>query len=159
VATAAVVLFVGGVVVATATVPRAEEPATPPVTPTPAVGLLDDGPPPQQFKFGNTLMLLGDEVPVSRVEVDPDSASTLIVEAPRNADDTCLPHTMARILSQNDSTVRIAVYRYSVAPDQPETQLCVKQGTGPLRISLDLRRRVGDRTVLAGTTGNRAVLN
>ena len=160
VATAAAVLFVGGAVVATATVPRAEEPATPPTTPTaPAVGLLDDGPPPKQFKFGNTVMLLGAEVPVSRVEVDSDNAGTLIVEAPRTADDSCVPHTMVRILSQDASTVRIAAYRYFVAPDQPESQLCVKPGTGPLRISLDLRRQVGNRTVLAGSTGNRAVLN
>jgi hypothetical protein len=158
-ATAVVALVVGGVAVASFNLPRAEEePASPPVS-APVLGSLDDGPPPAQFKFGATLMILTGEIPVVAVSADPGNSSGLIVDATRDNDESCLPHTMVRILAQDAKTVRIAAYRYAVAPDQPETQQCLKPGGQDLRIPLDLRWQLGNRKVLAGTTGNRSVLN
>jgi hypothetical protein len=158
-AVAAVALVVGGVAAATLDQPRAEEdPATPP-TRAPVLGVLDDGPPPARFKFGTTVMVLVGEIPIISVTPDPDSTDSLIVEAARDNSGTCIPHTMVRILAQDTKTVRIAAYRYTVAPDQPETQQCLKPGGKDLRIPLDLRWQLGNRRVLAGTTGNRSVLN
>lgn len=158
---AVVALLAGGFAVATVDLPRgAEDPATPPTsTSTPVLGVLDDGPPPAKFKFGSTLMVLAGEIPVVSVAADPDDTSGLIVEAARDDGETCIPHTMVRILAQDAKTVRIAAYRYSVAPDQPETQQCLKPGGKDLRIPLDLRWELGNRKVLAGATGNRSVLN
>jgi hypothetical protein len=158
-AVAAVALVAGGAAVATLDQPRAEEdPATPPVS-APVLGVLDDGPPPARYKFGTTVMVLTGEIPIISVVADPNSTDGLIVEASRDNSGTCIPHTMVRILSQDTKTVRIAAYRYAVAPDQPETQQCLKPGGKDLRIPLDLRWQLGSRKVLAGTTGNRSVLN
>jgi hypothetical protein len=158
-AVAAVALVAGGVAVATLDEPRAEEdPATPPVS-APVLGALDDGPPPARFKFGTTVMVLAGEIPIISVVADPNSTDSLIVEAARDTNGTCIPHTMVRILAQDTKTVRIAAYRYSVAPDQPDGQQCPKPGGKDLRIPLDLRWQLGNRKVLAGTTGNRSVLN
>jgi hypothetical protein len=155
---AVVALVAGGAAVATLDQPRAEvDPAAP--TSAPVLGALDDGPPPARFKFGTTLLVLTGEIPVVSVAADPNSTDGLIVVAARDDDETCVPHTMVRILAQDDKTVRIAAYRYSVAPDQPETQQCLKPGGKDLRIPLDLRWQLGNRKVLAGTTGNRSVLN
>lgn len=161
VASMAVAGVVLGAAFTTNSLNRAEEPVVSPSTvSTPTVGLLDDGPPPQQFKFGTTVLVLDQEVPVKAVRADPQRPTQLTVEVARDADaGTCLPHTMVRILSQNSTEVRIAAYRYSISPDQPETQECVKDWSGSLQIPLDLRRELGIRTVLAGSTGNRIVLN
>jgi hypothetical protein len=143
------------------TMNRADGPAEPPAkVATPTAGLLDDGPPPEKFKIGAALLVLDKEVPVTTVRADPQRPTELTVEVTRDADaGTCLPHTMVRILAQSSTEVRIAAYRYSVAPDQPETQECVKEWSKSLQISLDLRRELGIRTVLAGSTGHRIVLN
>ncbi|TDO50015.1 hypothetical protein EV643_105245 [Kribbella sp. VKM Ac-2527] len=158
-AVAAMVVLVAGIALIGSNLPQAEEPAAP--TETPTVSVLDDGPPPAQFKFGTTLLILQKEIRVSAVRPSPDSPSVLVVETVRDeaAGETCLPHTVVRILSQDAATVRIAAYRYSVAPDQPETQECFKPQGGPLRIQLDLRSSLAGRTVLAGSTGDRVVLN
>jgi hypothetical protein len=158
---AVVALIAGGVAVATVDLPRSsKDPATPPPsTSAPVLGALDDGPPPAKFKFGTTLLVLTGEIPVVGVTADPNNLSGVIVEAARDNSETCVPHTMVRILAQDDKTVRIAAYRYSVAPDQPEPQQCLKPGGKDLRIQLDLRWQLGNRKVLAGTTGNRSVLN
>ena len=161
VASAAVaVVAVGGAFTANG-LNRAEEPADPPATvSTPTVGLLDDGPPPDKFKIGNAELVLDKEITVQSVRADPQKPTTVIVSVARdNASGTCLPHTMVRILSQDSTTVRLAAYRYSVSPDQPETQECQKPWSASLQISLDLRRELGIRTVLAGSTGHRIVLN
>jgi hypothetical protein len=161
VAAATVVVIAAGAAFAASGLPRAEEPADPPATvSTPTVGLLDDGPPPAQFKIGTTLLVLGGEIPVTAVRADPQRPTGVIVQTARDtSSETCLPHTMVRILSQDSTTVRIAAYRYSVAPDQPDVQQCLKPGATPLQIPLDLRRELGIRTVLAGRTGHRIVLN
>jgi hypothetical protein len=152
-------LVVGGVAVATAETQRADDqPATPSQQST-VRGVLDDGPPPETFKVGTTLLVLDREIPIVTAAPDPNNTAGLIVQASRDDDETCLPHTVVRILAQDAQTVRIAAYRYSVAPDQPETQQCLKPGGSDLRISLDLRRQLGSRKVLAGTTGTRSVLN
>ena len=158
-ATAVVALVVGGVGVASFNLPRAEEEPATPATTAPVLGVLDDGPPPARFKYGSTLLILTGEIPVVSVTADPLHSDGLIVEAARDNGETCLPHTMVRILAQDAKTVRIAAYRYAVAPDQPETQQCLKPGGQDLRIPLDLRWQLGNRKVLAGTTGNRSVLN
>lgn len=158
---AVVALLAGGFAVTTVDRQRgAEDPATPPPsTSAPVLGVLDDGPPPAEFKFGTTLLVLDGEIPIVSVTADPNSTDGLIVEAARGNSEACVPHTMVRILAQDAKSVRIAAYRYSVAPDQPETQQCLKPGGKDLRIQLDLRWQLGNRKVLAGTTGNRSALN
>ena len=156
---AVVALVASGAAVATLDLPRSSDEPAEPSTSAPVLGALDDGPPPARFKFGTTLMVLAGEIPVVAVTADPDNTSGLIVQAARDDDETCVPHTMVRILAQDAQTIRIAAYRYSVAPDQPETQQCLKPGGKDLRIPLDLRWQLGNRKVLAGTTGNRSVLN
>jgi hypothetical protein len=158
-AVAVVALVAGGAAVATLDLPRSSDDPAEPSTSAPVLGALDDGPPPARFKFGTTQLVLAGEIPVVAVAADPDSTSGLIVQVARGDDETCVPHTMVRILAQDDKTVRIAAYRYSVAPDQPESQQCLKPGGKDLRIPLDLRWQLGNRKVLAGTTGNRSVLN
>ena len=157
---AVAVVAVGGAFTANG-LNRAEEPADPPVpVTTPTAGLLDDGLPPDSFKVGNAELVLDKEIPVKSVHADPARPTTVIVEVARDTNSgTCLPHTMVRILSQDSTTVRLAAYRYSVAPDQPETGECTKEWSTSLRIPLDLRRELGIRTVLAGSTGHRIVLN
>ncbi|WBQ02430.1 hypothetical protein [Kribbella sp. CA-293567] len=159
-AAAAVVVVAGGVAFAAADVQRAEEgPAAPPPsasTPEPAV--LDDGPPPQQFKYGSTTLILDREIPVTAAYRDPESTSGLIVEAARGNSGTCLPHTVVRILAQDEEQVRIAAYRYAVAPETPEGAQCVKPQGEALKIPLDLRWELGGRKVVAGSLGDRAVL-
>ncbi|TWD83656.1 hypothetical protein FB561_4822 [Kribbella amoyensis] len=154
----AVVVFAAGAALVTTNLPHAGEPAAP--TKSPTVGVLDDGPPPERFRIGTTLLVLQKEIPVTAVRPDPGNSSVLVVETGRDATgSTCLPHTMVRILSQDVAEVRIAAYRYSVAPDQPEAQTCGKPQTGPVRIHLDLRSALAGRTVLAGSTGRQVVLN
>ncbi|MEV8371989.1 hypothetical protein AB0P21_04590 [Kribbella sp. NPDC056861] len=160
--TAAVVAVVvaGGAAFAATGVQRADtQPAEQPTTSVPVAGVLDDGPPPVQFKYGSTTMILDREIPVTAVLRDPDSTSGLIVEVPRGDSATCLPHTVVRILSQTADQARIAAYRYSVAPETPEGVQCVKPQGGPLKIPLNLRWELGGRKVVAGSTGDRAVLN
>lgn len=158
-AVAAVVAVATAATLSTSDLRGTEEPAAPITTPT--AGLLDDGPPPDRFRFGNTLMLLQKEIPVTAVRPLAGSPSVLVVEASREpvAGESCLPHTVVRILDQDAATVRIAAYRYSAAPDEPGGGECRKPSTGPVRVHLDLRSVLGDRTVLAGSTGQRVVLN
>ncbi|WP_433168484.1 hypothetical protein [Kribbella sp. CA-247076] len=161
--TAAAVVAVAGAVVATVDLPRAEqEPAGPETTQTtPTPNYLDDGPPPAQFKVGTTLLVLAAEVPISSAEVDPLSPTELVLEVPRDpyVAEPCVPTTVVRILSQDASTVRVAAYRYTVGPDQSEGRQCVKPRETPTVVHLDLRTPVGDRTVYAGSTGYRTLLN
>ncbi|ADB32109.1 hypothetical protein Kfla_3045 [Kribbella flavida DSM 17836] len=158
-AVAAVVAVATAAVATTTDLGSDAEPAAPISTPT--AGLLDDGPPPAQFTFGTTLMLLQGEIPVTAVRPSVESASLLVVEAARGsaAGEGCHPHTMVRILDQDATTVRIAAYRYVVAPDEPGSGECVRPETGPAQVQLDLRSPLGSRTVLAGSTGQRVVLN
>jgi RNA polymerase sigma factor (sigma-70 family) len=167
---AAVVLVAAGGVV-TANLRGAEELAAPDTTgPTtgsttdpstgPTVGRVDEGPPPAQFKSGETLLVLEGEIPVTAVM--PATGNFLRVEVARDeaVGEACLPHVVARILSQGTTRIRIAVYRYVVGPSQigamPE---CLRPDGLPLRIQLDLGTPLGDRQVVAGSTGNRVVLN
>ena len=162
-ATAAAVVVVAGAVVATVDLPRAEqEPAGPETTlTTPPPNYLDDGPPPAQFKIGTTLMVLKEEIPISSADVDPLSPTELILEVPRDPTlaEACVPTTVVRILSQDASTARVAAYRYSVGPDQNEGRQCVTPHDTPTVVHLDLRAAVGDRTIYAGSTGHRTLLN
>ncbi|MEV6288817.1 hypothetical protein [Kribbella sp. NPDC051770] len=158
-AVATVVAVATVATVVTHDVQRGAEPSAPASTPT--VGVLDDGPPPAKFKFGNTLMLLQKEIPVTAVRPLPGSPSVLVVEAPRAGwpGEGCNPHTMVRILDQDATTARIAAYRYVVAPDEPSGGECLKAQTGPVRVQLDLRTAIGTRRIIAGTTGDRVLLN
>lgn len=157
-AVAAVVVLAAGTAAVTTNLPGAEEPAAPTTTPT--TGLLDDGPPPAQFRYGTTMLVLQREVPVTAVRPAQGNPSVLVVETAREAAaGRCLPHTMVRILSQDAARVRIAAYRYAPAPDQPEGPECPRSQAGPVRIHLDLRSALAGRTVLAGSTGDRVVLN
>lgn len=158
-AVAAVVAVATATALGTTDLRGTDEPAAPVTTPT--TGVLDDGPPPAQFKFGTTLMLLQEEIPVTAVRPLPGSPSVLVVETSRRpvVGETCLPHTVVRILDQDAATVRIAAYRYSAAPDEPGGGECAKPPGGTVRVHLDLRSALGDRTVLAGSTGQRVALN
>ncbi|GAB3820682.1 hypothetical protein [Kribbella italica] len=158
-AVATVVAVATVATVVTQDVQRGAEPAAPISTPT--LGVLDDGPPPAQFTFGTTLMLLQKEIPVTAVRPVPGSPSVLQVEAPRSSapGEGCYPHTMVRILDQDATTARIAAYRYVVAPDEPGGGECSKPQTGPVKVELDLRTAIGTRRIIAGTTGDRVLLN
>ncbi|WP_432949948.1 hypothetical protein ACQPXM_17800 [Kribbella sp. CA-253562] len=158
-AVAAVVAVATVATITTQDIQRGAEPSAPISTPT--LGVLDDGPPPAQFKFGTTLMLLQKEIPVTAVRPVPGAPSVLAVEAPRSGQsgEGCYPHTMVRILDQDATTVRIAAYRYVVAPDEPGSGECLKSQTGSVKVELDLRTAIGNRRILAGSTGQRVVLN
>lgn len=158
-AVATVVAVATVATVATQDVRRGAEPLAP--TSTPTLGVLDDGPPPAQFKFGGTLMLLQKEIPVTAVRPVPGSPSVLTVEAQRAGwpGEGCYPHTMVRILDQDATTARIAAYRYVVAPDEPDGGECLKTQSGPVKVQLDLRTAIGTRRIIAGSTGDRVLLN
>ncbi|TCO51734.1 hypothetical protein EV646_101728 [Kribbella antiqua] len=158
---AAAMVAVAGVAVVSIDRPRAEEPVAPQVTTTATPGHLDDGPPPAQFRNGTTLMVLRGEILVSSVRVDPGRSSVLVVEVPSDpyVAEACVPQTVVRILSQDAGSVRIAAYRYSVAPDSTSNRQCVKPGTDPTAVYLDLRSPLADRVVYAGSSGTRVVLN
>ena len=49
--------------------------------------------------------------------------------------------------------------RYAVGPDQNEGRECVKPDETPLAVHLDLRQPLDGRTVYAGSTGYRTLLN
>ena len=164
---AVVVLVVAAGGIATANLRGAGELATPDTaSPTagpstePSVGRVDEGPPPGQFKFGETMLVLEGEIPVTAVR--PATGTFLTVEVAREAaaGEACLPHAVARIVSQGTTRIRIAVYRYVVGPNQigamPE---CLRPDAHPLQIQLDLGTPLGDRQVVAGSTGNHVVLN
>ncbi|GAB2586225.1 hypothetical protein [Kribbella endophytica] len=158
-AVATVVAVATVATVVTQDVQRGAEPPAPAGTPT--LGVPDDGPPPAQFKFGSTLMLLQKEIPVTAVRPVPGSPSVLTVVAPRSGGtgEGCYPHTMVRILDQDTTMARIAAYRYVVAPDEPAGGECLKAQAGPVQVQLDLRTVIGTRRIIAGTTGERVLLN
>ena len=137
--------------------PRVEsEPTFGPEMPT----YLVDGPAPQQYKIGTTLILLRGEIAVTSVQVDLDHLSvlTVTVEPDEVAIEPCLPNTVVRILSQDAYSVRIAAYRYGVGPDQNEGHQCTNPGPAPTTLRLDLQNALASRTVYAGSTGDRVVL-
>ncbi|HEY3561690.1 MAG TPA: hypothetical protein VGL05_29700 [Kribbella sp.] len=119
-----------------------------------------DGPAPRQYKLGSTVILLRGETAVTSARQDPERLTVLVVGVA--ADDVpvepCLPNTVVRILAQDAGSVRIAAYRYGVGPDQNEGHQCVNRGPAPTTLRLDLGRPLGNRTVYAGTTGDRVVL-
>jgi hypothetical protein len=155
-AVAAVVVVIGGVA-ATVGLPRAaEEPAGPEKT----TNFLDDGPPPSRFQVGPTVMVLQGEIGVMSATQVPDHPSMLMVSVGpgMGAPEPCVPSTVVRILSQDNESVRIAAYRYTAVAEQPETRHC-RPSMGAIAVDVDLRSPLGDRTVYAGSSGERAVLN
>ncbi|MFF1816667.1 hypothetical protein ACFVWG_05195 [Kribbella sp. NPDC058245] len=123
-------------------------------------GLLDDGPPPKEFKIGKTTMVLAGELRIAAVNADPDHPEYLTVELPydmTSSYSSCLPDTVVRILSQDESSIRVAAYRYRLGSDEAEGQQCYPPRTNGefLLIQLNLRRLLGARTVYAGATGKR----
>jgi len=158
----ATILVVAGAAAVVARPTAAPGPTGPtPTATTTAANPLDDGPPPQQFKIGSTMLLLRGEVAVTSVVPDPRSPSTLVVNVARDeiVVEPCTPNTVVRILSQDSSSVRLAAYRYGVAPDQDEGHHCSRRSVAPTSLRLDLRKPIAGRTVYAGSSGNRAVLN
>ena len=154
-AVAAIVIVAG--IAAGVGFPRAER--------EPTIGLdapryLVDGPAPQQYKIGTTLILLRGEIAVTSVQLDPDHLSvlTVAVEPDEIPIEPCLPNTVVRILSQDAYSVRIAAYRYGVGPDQNEGHQCTNPGPAPITLELDLQSALANRTVYAGSTGERVVL-
>jgi hypothetical protein len=119
-----------------------------------------DGPAPQRYKLGTTVILLRGEIVVTSARLDPDHLSILTVgvEPDEVAIEPCQPNTVVRILSQDGGSVRIAAYRYGVGPDQNEGHQCNNPGPAPTTLKLDLKNPLGNRTVYAGTTGERVVL-
>lgn len=119
-----------------------------------------DGPAPQQYKIGTTRILLRGEIAVTSVRLDPDHLSVLTVGVARDevAIEPCLPNTVVRILDQDAYSIRIAAYRYGVGPDQNEGHQCTNPGPAPTTLQLDLRSPLRNRTVYAGSTGERVVL-
>jgi len=141
--------------------PRADQaPAGPKTVVTqPVQGILDDGPPPEKFRYGRTEMLLAGEVKITSVKYDPEEPTVLTVTAPRDLTSSyaCLPDTIVRILSQDDTSVRIAAYRYRLSGEQDENQTCDQAWLAQTTVSvpLNLRSPVGIRTVYAGAAGKR----
>ncbi|MEV6412860.1 hypothetical protein [Kribbella sp. NPDC051718] len=159
IAVAAAIGVIGGAATVTAlNRPRAED--TPTVTTsTPAPRDLDVGPPPPQFKQGTTLLTLDHELEVTRAYPDPATPDRLIVEATRGDTETCVPHVVLRVLAQDAQTIRIAAYQYSVLPQSDEGMQCFRPEGKPFKGILDLHWELATRQVLAGSTGNRVVLN
>lgn len=159
--TATAAIAVAGAVVATADLLRAEEQPVAPQVATPVPGNLDDGPPPAEFKVGSTLLVLRGETQVSAVRFDPRNPAALVVEVPRDryVAAACVPNTVVRILSQDATSVRVAAYSYSLAEEQSEGRRCQQPAPDPVTVHLDLRRPLDGRTVYAGSTGNRTLLN
>ncbi|WP_405058053.1 hypothetical protein OG474_35675 [Kribbella sp. NBC_01505] len=171
----ATAVIAGGATLAVVDRPRADPAPAAPAAPEQAVitmdvqtgevktGLLDDGPPPDSFKYGKTVMLLVGEIRITSVTAAKDQPGVLLVGVPPNSASSwdCLPDTVVRILQQDDNSVRVAAYRYSLAPDPTESPQCNPLGTDnhPSVIQLNLRRPVDGRTVYAGVGGKRAVLN
>ncbi|MEU4193746.1 hypothetical protein AB0E69_17740 [Kribbella sp. NPDC026611] len=160
-AVAAVVVVAG--ISAGIGVPRTmREPAAPDDAPTvPVHAALDEGAPPAQFRIGATWLVQRGEIAVTAVRVDPASPTIVIVTVARDdvAVEPCVPNTIVRILSQDNAAVRIAAYRYGVAPDQREGHQCNHRSVAPTTLQVELRRPLGYRTVYAGTKGFRTVLN
>ncbi|MFF0268780.1 hypothetical protein [Kribbella sp. NPDC004536] len=119
-----------------------------------------DGPAPQQYKLGSTVILLRGEIAVTSAQLDPDHLTVLDVgvEPDGVAIEPCLPNTVVRILAQDGGSVRIAAYRYGIGPDQNEGHQCANRGPAPTVLRLDLGSPLGNRTVYAGTAGERVVL-
>lgn len=136
-------------------------PAGPPtaITSTPIPDSLTMGSPPQQFKQGTTLLTLDREIEVLSAAPDPASPSRLIVAATRGDSETCTPYVVFRVLDQDAKTVRIAAYRYAVLPQTSVGLQCRRPGAEPITTPLDLHWQLGTRKVVAGSTGNRVVLN
>ncbi|TDD53559.1 hypothetical protein E1263_27850 [Kribbella antibiotica] len=156
------VVVAGGATLAVIDQPRAEEaPVAPSTTISidPTVGLLDDGPPPDSFRYGKTVMLLVGEIQITSVRVSKGQPGVLLVGVPPNVASSwdCLPDTVVRILKQDEHSIRVAAYRYSVAPDATDSPECNPLGTDnhPSVIQLDLRQPVDGRTVYAGEAGKR----
>jgi hypothetical protein len=161
-AVAATIGVIAGAATVTAVDQRADDsPAVPPTVTTsaPTPGSLDVGPPPQQFKQGTTLLTLDHEIEVTRAYPDPATTDRLIVEASRGDSETCVPHVVVRVLAQDARMIRIAAYQYSVLPQSDEGMQCLRPEGKPFRGVLDLRWQLGTRQVVAGSTGNRVVLN
>jgi hypothetical protein len=158
----AAVLLVAGVSGAIGVPRTLREPAAPEDTPSaPLRGYLDDGAPPVQFRIGSTLLVMRGEIAVTGVREDPANPYGVIVSVERDAVavEPCSPNTMVRILSQDNLAVRVAAYRYSVAPDQHEGHLCQRKSVAPTSLTVELREPLGTRTVYAGSTGERTVRN
>ncbi|HWD78625.1 MAG TPA: hypothetical protein VG497_07085 [Kribbella sp.] len=119
-----------------------------------------DGPARRRYKLGSTVILLREEIAVTSVRPDPERLTVLTVgvEADEVAVEPCLPNTVVRILAQDAGSVRIAAYRYGVGPDQNEGHQCANRGRAPTTLQLDLQSPLGNRTVYAGTSGERVVL-
>jgi hypothetical protein len=133
--------------------------------PKPTIGLelpqyAVDGPALQQYKLGTTVILLRGEIAVTSAQLDPGHLSVLTVGVERDevAVEPCLPNTVVRILSQDGGSVRIAAYRYGIGPDQNEGHQCANRGPAPTTLRIDLESPLGNRTVYAGSTGERVVL-
>jgi hypothetical protein len=119
-----------------------------------------DGPAPQHYKIGATTILLRGEIAVTSATVDPEHLSVLSVgvEPDEVAIEPCLPNTVVRILAQDAYSVRIAAYRYGLGPDQNEGHQCTNPGPAPTTLRVDLQFVLGNRTVYAGSAGERVVL-
>ncbi|MFK4089731.1 hypothetical protein ACI2LF_36815 [Kribbella sp. NPDC020789] len=164
------VVVAGGATLAVIDRPRADqEPAGPEMVVTvdvhtgePTEGLLDDGPPPEQFRYGKTVLVLAGELRIASVTTDPQRPTVLTVALPREPTSSynmCLPDTVVRILSQDRASIRVAAYRYRLGSESIEGQQCApRQFNGDnLVVDLDLRRPVGSRTVYAGAAGKRVL--
>ncbi|GAA3544575.1 hypothetical protein [Kribbella ginsengisoli] len=159
-AVAATIGVIGGVAtVAAVNWQRADESPTVTTTTTPPPAFLDVGPPPPQFKQGTTLLTLDRELEVTRAYPDPATPDRLIVETTRGDTETCVPHVVLRVLAQDAKTVRIAAYQYSVLPQSDEGMQCFRPEGKPFKGILDLHWELATRQVIAGSTGNRVVLN
>jgi len=157
------VVVAGAATLAVVDRPRADQaPAGPKTTITqPVQGILDDGPPPDRFRYGRTEMLLSAEVRITSVKYDPAQPTVLTVTVPKDLTSSyaCLPDTIVRILSQDDKSVRIAAYRYRLGGEQDENQTCdeVWMAAPQATVPLNLRSPVGIRTVYAGAAGKRTL--
>ncbi|GAA0616446.1 hypothetical protein HPO96_00305 [Kribbella sandramycini] len=155
--TAAVVAAVVMAAVATFAVvdrPRADQ--QPVAPPTEQVKQdFSDGPPPENFRYNSTLMVLLGEVRITSITALPDQPMSLQVTVPPGKS-RCVPDTVVQILHEDAKSVRIAAYRYQLAPDQVEDVKCDLLAA-PRPVQLELQRPLTNRTVYAGAAGSRAL--
>ncbi|MGZ0146499.1 RNA polymerase sigma factor [Kribbella sp. WER1] len=123
-------------------------------------GYVVDGPAPRQYELGPTRVLLRGEIAVTSARPDPRHLTMLTVgvEPDNAAIGQCMPDLILRILAQDAGSVRIAAYRYDVGPDQSDGHRCAAAGPAPTSLQVDLQSPLGNRTVYAGTKGERIVL-
>src|SRR5688500_17139760 len=110
--------------------------------------------PPELITVNGKQLRLKGEADIGNVWIDPSDRSALVVEAgydaPRKEGTHCMPYTVAQVLGQDRSTVRIAAYAYEPAETPPPNSGCTAEGYPAKRHVLELGAPLDGRTVVHG---------